>query len=391
VTTTSLGKAPIDQIIGRRKVIVTCGTGGVGKTTLSAAIALRASLQGKRTVVITIDPAKRLITSLGLHEAPPETGPLGDRPTDLTALVRQAIGKTGYPVEMKGTLEAIVPDTRHTFETFIRELSPSPAVAERVMNNPIFQIFAKEFSGTNEYMAMEKLYGLLQQDRYDCIILDTPPSRNTLAFLTAPKLLVQFFEERMIKWLVLPANKLVSAGMRKALGILESLTGAGFMTHLFEFAAGLFEIRARFAANLNSIMHTLESNQVGFIMVTTPAPDFAPEASHFIETLQNLHFNFDGVAVNRSLGYLRMDQEKDLDLKDTVGQPSESKSEEHRSLKIIAGLKERERLSLEGRFEGKRIPLCGLLPELARDVHSVEDLLHVAMAFDGVSTSSSDA
>lgn len=359
----TLQPSKIDEIIGKRKVLVTCGTGGVGKTTLSAAIALRAALDGKKTVVITIDPAKRLISSLGLHE---ENTVLGDHPMDLTSKVEEAIQKTGYAVQLKGSLEAIVPDTRHTFERFIRELSPSEATALKVMNNPIFQIFAKEFSGTNEYMALERLYTLIQQNKYDLIVLDTPPSRNTLAFLNAPKLLVQFFEERMIKWLVLPANKIISAGMRKALGILENLTGAGFMTHLFEFASALFEIRVRFTANLNSIMKTLESDQVGFLMVTVPAPDLVPETLHFIETLEKLHFHFDGVAVNRTLSYLQSDQTPEVT--DNL----------NRALEIIAGLQQKERQSLES----QGISICGRLPELARDVHSVEDLLHVAMAFN---------
>jgi len=354
--------AKIDEIIQKRKVLITCGTGGVGKTTLSAAIALRAALDGKKAVVITIDPAKRLITSLGLHE---EETALGNHPMDLTSKIQEAIQKTGYSIELKGSLDAIVPDTRHTFENFIRELSPSESIAQKVMSNPIFQIFAKEFSGTNEYMALERLYSLIKQNKYDLIVLDTPPSRNTLAFLNAPKVLVQFFEERMIKWLVLPANKLVAAGMRKALGILENLTGAGFMTHLFEFASSLFEIRARFTTNLNSIMKTLESDQVGFMMVTVPAPDLIPETFHFIETLERLHFHFDGVAINRTLSYLQKTEDSEK---------SENLALAH---KIIEGLQQKERQALKDHT----IPLCGKLPELARDVHSLEDLLHVAMAF----------
>ena len=238
----------IDRILKERRVLITCGTGGVGKTTLSAAIAFRAAMLGKRTVVVTIDPAKRLATSLGLET-------LGDHPTDLTPALAKAIGNTRVtgPLPATGSVHAIMPDTRKTFETFVAELAPNPGVAERIMSNPIFQIFAKEFSGTNEYMAMERLIPLEQSGKYDCIIIDTPPSRNTLAFLNAPKLLAQLFEEKLIRWLVLPANRLVSGGMRKALGILERLTGAGFMTNLFDFASALFEVQVGFTANLKKI------------------------------------------------------------------------------------------------------------------------------------------
>ena len=190
-------KQTIDDALLKRRVIITCGTGGVGKTTLSAAMAIRATLLGKRTVVITIDPAKRLAHSLGLET-------LGDHPTDLTPQIRAAYEKAqaegaDLPAEFTGTLAAIVPDTRRTFENFVTELAPNSNVAEKVMKNPIFQIFAKEFSGTNEYMALERLFHLYRQECYDCIILDTPPRRNTLAFLDAPRLLPQFFVEKLIR------------------------------------------------------------------------------------------------------------------------------------------------------------------------------------------------
>jgi anion-transporting ArsA/GET3 family ATPase len=361
----------IDQAIQNRKVLITCGTGGVGKTTVSAAIALRAALMGKRVVVITIDPAKRLATSLGLKT-------LGDHPTDLTPLLRtafdraKAAGRKGLPQDFSGKLDAIVPDTRKTFETFVNELAPNPAVADRVMKNPIFQIFAKEFSGTNEYMALERLLALHLLGKYDLIVLDTPPSRNTLAFLHAPQLLARFFEERLIRWLVLPANKFMASGMRKALGILEKLTGAGFMTNLFDFASALFEVQASFAANLNRVIALLESDQVGFLMVTTPAPDVVPEIRRFIHSLKEHRFHFDGVALNRTLGYL----ERDDNLNDTLQRP-----EWKEAFAVVQALQAREKSVLEAVLKDQ-ISVCAKLPELARDVHSVEDLFHVAMALD---------
>jgi anion-transporting ArsA/GET3 family ATPase len=355
---------PIDQAILNRKVIITCGTGGVGKTTLSAAIAFRAALLGKRTVVVTIDPAKRLATSLGLKT-------LGDEPTDLTDTLRKAVEKTrkaGTRLSLTGplgTLAAIIPDTRKTFELFIRELSNDEKTAQRIIKNPIFQIFAREFSGANEYMALERLYALEKSGLYDCIILDTPPSRNTLEFLNAPKLLAQFFEEKMIRWIVVPANKLVGVGMKKALGVLERLTGQGFMSHLVDFAAGLFEIQSGFTANLKRVIALLESNDVGFVMVATPTPDSVPEVKHFLSTLQEHHLNFEGVALNRTLSYLN----------------EEIATTKEPAFEVLLALQTRESKVIAA-LEKSSIPLCAKLPELARDVHSVEDLLYVALAFD---------
>jgi anion-transporting ArsA/GET3 family ATPase len=346
----------IDAIIARRSVLVTCGTGGVGKTTLSAALGIRAALAGRKTVVVTIDPAKRLKTSLGLPE-------LGDQPTDLTAKlaeIARAHGKT----EVKGSLAAIVPDTRHTFETFVNNLAPDSAAAQRILKNPIFEIFAREFSGANEYMALERLYSLCESKEFDCIILDTPPSRNTLAFLNAPRLLARFFEEKIIRWLVLPTNQIVSLSMRKALGLLERLTGPGFMTHLLDFAAGLFEMQENFKANLGKVMALLESDRVGFLMVTMPTPDSIPELRQFIDTLRGSGLHFDGLAVNRTLTYLG----------GSVAPADEGE-------RVVAALQAREQRVLE-RLTREPPPYAVRLPELARDVHSLEDLFHVAMAFD---------
>jgi anion-transporting ArsA/GET3 family ATPase len=350
---------PIDEILRKRRIIITCGTGGVGKTTLSAAMALRAAMLGKKAVVITIDPAKRLATSLGLKD-------LGDDPTDLTERLEKITG------HIRGSLHAIVPDTKKTFELFVKELSPNLQVQKRVLENPIFQIFSKEFSGANEYMSLERLFALDKQREYDCIILDTPPSRNTLAFLEAPKLLARLFEERLIKWLVVPANRIVAAGMKKALSLLEKMTGAGFMTHLVDFATSLFEVQGSFTQNLKSITALLESDAVGFVMVAAPSPELVPEVEHFIASLSEHHFHFDGVALNRTLGYLKNPPASEIETRDSSLQ---------KAVKLVEALQAREARTTSKMSRN----WIAKLPELSRDVHSVEDLFHVAQAFDSAS------
>ncbi|MCC7440095.1 MAG: AAA family ATPase, partial [Bdellovibrionales bacterium] len=134
----------LDEVLNTRGVVLAAGTGGVGKTTLSAALAVRAALQGRKAVVITVDPAKRLAQSLGMDR-------LSDEPTDLTPLLLKAAPSC------KGSLWAVIPDTRRTFERFVRSLADSEAAYERVVGNPIFRIFAKEYSGTNEYMSLKRL------------------------------------------------------------------------------------------------------------------------------------------------------------------------------------------------------------------------------------------
>lgn len=361
----------IDTVLKSKKIVISCGTGGVGKTTFSAALAFRAALLGKKALVITIDPAKRLGTSLGLEG-------LCDEPTDITPRLNLALEKLRqagslpreFPLQSGGTLHAIIPDTLKTFDQLVSELSPNAAVAERLRRNPIFQIFARDFSGTNEYMAMERLHALHRESHYDCIILDTPPSSNTLAFLEAPRLLAGFFDERILRWLVLPANKLVSFGMKKILGILEKLTGSGFMVSLLDFGNSLLEIQTRFSANLSSIMELLCSSPVGFLVVTAAAQDRTAETVNFIKSLKNNGFRFEGIAVNRSLSYLQSHPSLS---------PDRETPELRSALELVLALKQRQDQAIE-ELRQSGDPVLVQLPELARDVHSVEDLLHVALA-----------
>jgi anion-transporting ArsA/GET3 family ATPase len=366
---TPASRHSIDEILTTRKILITGGTGGVGKTTVSAAMALRAAMLGRKTVVITMDPAKRLATSLGLEG-------LGDHPTDLTPRLRKVYDEARaagmkVPSHFEGRLDAIMPDTRKTFEDFVHSLAQSKEMAERVIQNPIFQIFAKEFSGANEYMAMQRVFALSNENRYDLIILDTPPSRNTLDFLDAPKLLGQFFDDRIIRLLVMPANRLMAAPLRKVLGLLEKLTGAGFMTHLLDFAQALFEVRFNFTKNLNRVTELMASPDTGFLLVAAPSPEKAPEIAHFIDSVREHGFHFEGMALNRTLGYLK------------------TEGEESPATLLIRSLQARERQAVDalmGELK-EHAPYYAKLPELARDVHSVEDLFHVALALDTEFTS----
>ncbi|MFN7684836.1 MAG: ArsA family ATPase [Oligoflexia bacterium] len=347
-----------------REVIITCGTGGVGKTTLSAALGLRAALEGKRVCVITIDPAKRLATSLGMAT-------LGSEPQDLTALLKEAALKAKIDTQPNGTFHALMPDTRSSFEGFFGALSGNSGVAEALGRNPLFQIFAREFSGTNEYMALQQLQKLHDSGRFDCIILDTPPSRNTLDFLDAPRLLNQLFEANLIQWLVVPANRIAQATVKKALGLLEKLTGASFMHHLLDLAKAIFEVRTGFSKHLSRVIELLESEKTGVLLVTGAHADFAEELSHFRRHLLSHGLKLDALIVNRTLGAY-----PDL----SPAQTSKLTVDPHlsRSLELLQSLRAREKQALDRLKQATGGLPTTLLPELARDVHSIEDLLHVA-------------
>jgi anion-transporting ArsA/GET3 family ATPase len=354
----------VKSILARRKIIITAGTGGVGKTTLSASMGIRAAMDGRRVCVITIDPAKRLATSLGMQA-------LGDQPTDLTEQLRDALSQQGLDLPKSATFSALMPDTRSTFESFFRSLTDRKELADRMVRNPLFQIFAREFSGTNEYMALQKLSAIHESGKYDCIILDTPPSRSTLEFLDAPKLLAQLFDANLIQWLVVPANKIASAAMRKVLGLMEKLMGASFMGHMVDFVTVLFEMRTGFTDHLRRMIRLMESEEVGVMLVTGAHSDFSEELSHFRGHLEKHGIRLDGMIVNRTIGAYS-DEGPEL--------PPASAADFRSAVDLLRSLKGREERGLanlkkivaEGGLEPR------LMPELARDVHDLKDLVQIA-------------
>ncbi len=316
---------------------------------------------GKKVIVITIDPAKRLATSLGLEK-------LGHEPTDLTTALEKCSGK-----KIPGKLFALMPKSRESFERMIRSLTTNEAAVQRIFKNPILSTFSQDFSGANEYLALEELIFFHLEKDFDLVILDTPPSRNTLSFLEAPQLLARFFEEKLIRFLVMPANRFLAFGMRKAFSVLERLTGAGFMNQLFDFGEALFEVQENFLLKLKSIHKLLQSEEVGFLLVAAPTPESAPEIGHFLEQIGERGFHFDGVFLNRSVGHLRPD-------------PT-STDESERLLSAIAAREKIAYASLKSAADSKHRGLSAelfyhQLPELARDVHGLEDLFHVSTLFD---------
>jgi len=284
----------LSKTIHSKRVMVCCGSGGVGKTTTSASIAIRAALEGRNAVVITIDPAKRLATSLGLKE-------LSNTPTDLTPALNAELKALGEP-QCKGKLFAVMPDTTKTFEGFVRAMAGKDQnLATRVLQTSIYKVFAKEFSGTNEYMAMEKLYELHQESQFDLIVLDTPPSANTRLFLEAPDLLAGFFDETIMKWLRAPGSKLLAGGLRKLMEVLERLTGRGFVSELIEFTESLFALRGQVLENLKAVNELLHGSDVSFLMVTSPERLSKQDTQDFVRIISERGYPFWGFVVNRVL------------------------------------------------------------------------------------------
>ena len=285
---------PIAEIVARKEVVVCAGSGGVGKTTTAASIALRAAMEGRKAAVLTIDPARRLASSLGLKE-------LTNDPVKVGARKFTAAGLTP-----SGELHAMMLDTKSTFDKVVLRYAPSPEQAEKILQNRFAQSISSTLSGTQEYMALEKLYELHAEGGFDLLVIDTPPTRNALDFLDAPRRVTDFFDSRVLRWFLLPYMKAGGGMMRFAnvaagtfLKIVQRIVGTDVLKDTAEFFGsmeGMYEgmkQRAREVANL------LRSDATSFIVVTSPAEDSVNEATFFASRLNESGLPFGALVVNR--------------------------------------------------------------------------------------------
>jgi anion-transporting ArsA/GET3 family ATPase len=277
------------------KVIVTCGSGGVGKTTTAAALALRAAEQGRKVVVLTIDPARRLAQSLGLTEL------------DNTPRAVNGIGAASG-----GALLAMMLDMKRTFDDVVSAHS-TPEKAEQIFANPFYQSLSASFAGTQEYMAMEKLSQLraqlVESGEWDLIVVDTPPSRSALDFLDAPQRLGRFLDGRMIRLLTAPARaggkaylKIVSASFSVFTKVLNKILGNELLADVSSFVAALETMFGGFRERAEQTYELLKAPGTAFVVVSSPEPDALREASFFVERLQQEQMPLAGVVLNRMRG-----------------------------------------------------------------------------------------
>ena len=286
--------SPIHDIVAKKQVIVCAGAGGVGKTTTAAAIALRAAIDGKKAAVLTIDPAKRLASSLGLKE-------LSNDPVKVSLRKFTAAG-----LKPKGELYAMMLDTKTTFDKVVTQYAPSPEQAERIINNRFYKNISGTLSGTQEYMAMEKLYELHADGGFDLIVIDTPPTRNALDFLDAPRRMTDFFESRVLRWFLIPYMKAGGGVFRVAnvaatafLRIVTKIVGAEVLQDTAEFFGNLEGMYEGFKQRARDVAALLKSDVTSFVVVTSPAADSVSEATFFASRLNESGLPFGALVVNR--------------------------------------------------------------------------------------------
>jgi anion-transporting ArsA/GET3 family ATPase len=274
------------SIVAEREVIVCTGPGGVGKTTTAAALAVAAARRGRRTLVLTIDPARRLAQSLGLRE-------LGDEPR---------------PVAEVDGLDAMMLDMKRTFDAVIDRHAPDPGRAEHIKTNRFYTQLSDSLAGTQEYMAMEKLYELHATGGYDCLVVDTPPTRSALDFLDAPKRLTDFLEGRLLKLFLSPGvNAGRTIGRVAALGgglflkVASRVTGADVLDDLGEFFASFEGMYEGFKSRAQAVYRLLGSRTCAFVVVTSPETPALREARYFLQRLAQDGMPTAGLVVNRTI------------------------------------------------------------------------------------------
>ncbi|MBX5487588.1 MAG: ArsA family ATPase [Mycolicibacterium hassiacum] len=266
------------------RVVVCCGAGGVGKTTTAASMALRAAEYGRTVVVLTIDPAKRLAQALGIND-------LGNTPQ-----------RVPLAPEVPGELHAMMLDMRRTFDEMVIQYS-GPERAEAILDNQFYQTVATSLAGTQEYMAMEKLGQLLAQDKWDLVVVDTPPSRNALDFLDAPKRLGSFMDSRLWRLLLAPGRgfgRLVTGAVGLAMKGLSTVLGSQMLSDAANFVQSLDATFGGFREKAERTYDLLKRRGTQFVVVSAAEPDALREASFFVDRLSEEHMPLAGLILNRT-------------------------------------------------------------------------------------------
>ena len=274
------------DVVARHRVVVCAGSGGVGKTTTAAALALHAAMEGRRTMVMTIDPARRLADALGLHT-------VGNEPC-------------AVDVPGSGSLTAMMLDQKGAWDALVERYAPSAEVRQRILANRFYQHLSESFAGSQEYMAVEQLAELHASGAYDLIVVDTPPTRHALDFLDAPQRIASFLDRRVVRWFVKPyfsagwaTLRVVNRAAGTLLRRLEEATGISALMEISDFFTSMSGLFEGFEQRVQSVETLLRARTTAFVLVATPEEQVLTEAEEFCRQLTAMTIPLRAVVFNR--------------------------------------------------------------------------------------------
>jgi len=358
----------VAELLAGKRICVCAGSGGVGKTTTSAAIALGMAARGARVAVVTIDPAQRLANALGVEELPNQP--------HLVEPERLAAG-----LELRGQLWAMMLDPKRTFDDLIERLAPDAARAEAIKANRVYRELSSAVSGSQEFTAVAKLYELDQEHRFDLLVLDTPPSRNALEFLEAPQRLSSFLEGRGLRALSRPTGLGIRVLGRSAspfLAGLRRVTGVDLLTDLATFFQLLGDMTRDLNRRATEVEALLRADTTAFLLVTSAEREPIEEAIWFHRTLEHGGLPFAGVIVNRvHHDLLNGTDPQDLRpaLRRLLGAELAARVAENFDDYHVLARRDRRNIERLAQALGEE-PLL-LVPQLEQDIHDAEGLLQM--------------
>ena len=365
---TPTSASPLEPIVGSAAIVVCCGSGGVGKTSTAAALAVRGAEVGRRTCVLTIDPAKRLAQALGL---------------DLLSNEPKPVSGKGLPTAGPGSLDATMLDMRRTFDGIIERYARDEEQAERILANRFYQRLSSTLAGTHEYMAMEKLYELHESGRYDLLVVDTPPTRSALDFLDAPTHLNELLDARALRLLIGPAQRVgrtYMAGLNFATNtmarMIRRLTGSELLAEVGEFFAAFEGMYDGFKERAKRVYELLEHPGTAFVVVATPDQVALREAAYFAGRLASGRMPLGALVVNRVHRAAPVPEVPAEALERLQGDGADGRLlatllEQHRALETLAATERRRIAGLAEAVPGASVVE---VPLLADDVHDIPGL-----------------
>jgi anion-transporting ArsA/GET3 family ATPase len=364
-TETKRTAASLTDVIRKSELILTCGPGGVGKTTTAAALGVAAARSGRRTVVVTVDPARRLADALGLDD-----GAAADEPHQVKGVTKRATD---------GELWALMLDAEQTFDRLVREQAGTRKQAEAVLNNPVYKAIAGSLSGAQEYMAVERLHQLHSSGEWDLVIVDTPPSRHAIDLLEAPDRLVGFLSHPVYRTLTVGQRtfaKITDAASSMFLWAVKRLAGPQIVEDTVQFFRSLANIEGGLRTRAREVSKLLRGPDTAFIVVSSPRAEAVREAEHLLDAINAKGFPLGGLVVNLIHPLpIELSEDDEALLVDLDDGPLVEQLAWHRELLGLARAERHEIASLEA--------LAGVapiieLPLLDVDIHDVPGLVGLA-------------